>query len=117
MSNRPIHYEPHPVSRERKSEIIAAGFRIVDAKFKPKGTPVEAVEDERPADSDPGEQIDDGQTLDPVADTLPEPEPAPGMSEEPMSADELKAALTARGVKFRANASRATLEALLSKED
>jgi hypothetical protein len=32
---RPVHYEPHPVSRERKAELRARGFNIVDAKFAP----------------------------------------------------------------------------------
>lgn len=32
---RPIVYEPHPVSRERKAELLAEGFRIVDAKYRP----------------------------------------------------------------------------------
>lgn len=32
---RPIVYEPHPVSSERKAELLAEGFRIVDAKYKP----------------------------------------------------------------------------------
>jgi hypothetical protein len=32
---RPIHYEPHPVSRERKAELRALGVNIVDAKFAP----------------------------------------------------------------------------------
>ena len=32
---RPIIYEPHPVSRERKAELLAEGFRIVDEKYKP----------------------------------------------------------------------------------
>lgn len=32
---RPIVYEPHPVSRERKAELLAEGFRIIDAKYKP----------------------------------------------------------------------------------
>ena len=35
MNKRPIHYEPHPVSPERKAELIGRGFRIVDAKFAP----------------------------------------------------------------------------------
>ena len=30
-----IAYEPHPVSPERKAELRAAGFRIVDVRFKP----------------------------------------------------------------------------------
>lgn len=31
----PIAYEPHPVSPERKAELRAQGFIIVDARFKP----------------------------------------------------------------------------------
>lgn len=34
---RPIKYEPHPVSPERKAELIAAGFKIIDARFAPAG--------------------------------------------------------------------------------
>ena len=32
-----IVYEPHPVSPERKAELRAAGFQIVDALFMPEG--------------------------------------------------------------------------------
>lgn len=32
-----IVYEPHPVSAERKAELVAQGFRIVDAAFAPAG--------------------------------------------------------------------------------
>lgn len=34
---KPIKYEPHPVSPERKAELLAAGFKIVDARFAPAG--------------------------------------------------------------------------------
>lgn len=37
MSEKPIAYEPHPVSPERKAELVAAGFRIIDAVYAPKG--------------------------------------------------------------------------------
>jgi hypothetical protein len=30
-----VHYEKHPVSAERKAELLALGFKIVDARFKP----------------------------------------------------------------------------------
>ena len=30
-----IHYEPHPVSPERKAELRALGFKIIDAQFAP----------------------------------------------------------------------------------
>ncbi len=35
MADRKIIYEPHPVTPERKAELRAKGFHIVDAKFAP----------------------------------------------------------------------------------
>ncbi|HEY9145983.1 MAG TPA: hypothetical protein VIN36_04805 [Thiobacillus sp.] len=35
MKQRPIRYEPHPVSPERKAELQAAGYQIIDARFGP----------------------------------------------------------------------------------
>lgn len=32
-----IHYEPHPVSRERRAELRAQGLTILDAQFAPEG--------------------------------------------------------------------------------
>lgn len=32
---REIVYEPHPVSIERKRELLASGFKIIDARFDP----------------------------------------------------------------------------------
>lgn len=40
--DRPVVYEPHPVSRERKAELRARGFNIVDAKFAPPAARQEA---------------------------------------------------------------------------
>lgn len=34
---KPIKYEQHPISPERKAELIAAGFKIIDAQFAPAG--------------------------------------------------------------------------------
>lgn len=31
-----IHYEPHPVTPERKAELRAKGLKIVDARFAPE---------------------------------------------------------------------------------
>ena len=33
---RPVIYEPHPVTPERKAELRALGYRIVDAIHAPK---------------------------------------------------------------------------------
>ncbi len=32
-----IIYEPHPVTPERKAELIKRGYRILDARFAPDG--------------------------------------------------------------------------------
>lgn len=37
-----IAYEPHPCSQERKAELRAQGFTIVDVAFKPAKAPQEA---------------------------------------------------------------------------
>lgn len=37
-------YEPHPVSAERKAELQAQGYRIIDARFAPADAPVAKVE-------------------------------------------------------------------------
>ena len=92
MSDRPIHYEAHPVSPARKAELIAAGYRILDVKFKPKDAPAAATPEPTEVAIDVT-QVSEGLTV-----------------------DELKAALKAKGVSFRANASRASLVALLAKE-
>ena len=49
---KPIHYEPHPVSAERKAKLIAKGVRIVDAAFAPADwqPEVEAPEAEAPTE-------------------------------------------------------------------
>ena len=39
MSDRPIVYEPHPVSPERKAELRAQGYTIIDLAYKPKDEP------------------------------------------------------------------------------
>lgn len=31
-----IIYEPHPVTPERKAELVAQGFKIIDASFAPE---------------------------------------------------------------------------------
>ncbi|MDR0216183.1 MAG: hypothetical protein LBJ15_19610 [Comamonas sp.] len=37
MQEKKVWYEPHPVTPERKAELVAAGYRILDARFKPAG--------------------------------------------------------------------------------
>mgnify|MGYP001793411785 CR=1 FL=1 len=32
-----IHYEPHPVTSERKAELLKQGLKIIDTRFAPEG--------------------------------------------------------------------------------
>lgn len=45
MSDKPVFYEPHPVEPERKRELVAAGYQIIDAMFKPAGHAAEQPDD------------------------------------------------------------------------
>lgn len=93
--DRAVWYEPHPVSPERKAEIRALGFRILDAVFKPADEENPDVPElkldaaEKPANST--DANGDGK----------------------VTAADLKEALTAKGVTFKANTSKAELQALL----
>lgn len=39
-----VIYEPHPVSPERKAELRAQGYRIIDARFKPADEPADPAD-------------------------------------------------------------------------
>lgn len=55
---KPIHYEPHPVSPERKAELVAKGVRIIDAIFDPNPKPAKA---EKPAEPEAGQKPAEGE--------------------------------------------------------
>jgi hypothetical protein len=48
-----IAYEPHPVSAARKAELRAAGFKILDARYKPPGAVVKQPEPVLEAKAEP----------------------------------------------------------------
>jgi hypothetical protein len=81
-----IWYEVHPVTPERKAELRAAGYKVVDAVFKPDG------HHDQSADSDSRGSSGDGK----------------------ITAADLKALLSAAGVTFKSNASKPELHALLN---
>jgi len=58
---REIIYEPHPVSIERKRELLASGFKIIDARFDPDRR--EAAADEGEGSKDGGSKPADGEDL------------------------------------------------------
>lgn len=54
-----VAYEPHPVSPERKAELRAQGFKIVDIRFKPAALEKEATQDEKPKRGRPRREADE----------------------------------------------------------
>lgn len=48
-AEKPVHYEQHPVTAERKAEIIAAGYRIIDIAYAPEGWKPELKKEEKKA--------------------------------------------------------------------
>lgn len=44
-----IHYEPHPVSPDRKAELRKAGLKIIDARFAPADWKAEKAGNPEPA--------------------------------------------------------------------
>jgi hypothetical protein len=101
MDQRPIHYEPHPVSPGRKAELVKQGVRILDAKFAP-----------------PGWSTPSAVTLTGVvpALTVAQGDKRAERPGDDMETDDLKAVLDAKGIHYRSNASRASLFALLRSE-
>ncbi len=85
--DRPVWYEPHPVTAERKAEIRAHGFVILDAVFKPEGHENPDVPELR-------------------LDAAPSAPKKLGIAE-------LREALKAKGIDFPEDAKKADLQALL----
>lgn len=50
-----VHYEQHPVSPERKAELVAAGFQILDLTYAPEGWKADPKKDEKKAGKSKGE--------------------------------------------------------------
>lgn len=49
MKDQKIKFEPHPVSPERKAELRAAGYTIIDAVFAPPQAAKADAKPEAPA--------------------------------------------------------------------
>lgn len=56
---RKVIYEPHPVSPERKAELVAAGYKIIDAVFAPEGYEHPEAEPAKPAKAPANKKADD----------------------------------------------------------
>lgn len=55
---REVVYEPHPVSIERKRELLASGFKIIDARFDPDRQEAAAGEGSKDGGSKPADGDD-----------------------------------------------------------
>jgi hypothetical protein len=54
-----IIYEPHPVTPERKAELRAQGYKILDAAFAPEEL-MAAAKEEKPRRGRPARVVNDG---------------------------------------------------------
>ena len=50
QAEKTVHYEKHPVSAERKAELVAAGYQIFDITYAPEGWKAEAKKDDKKDD-------------------------------------------------------------------
>ncbi|WP_339504020.1 hypothetical protein [Pseudomonas sp. RL_105y_Pfl2_101] len=82
-----VVYEKHPVTAERKAELRQKGYKIIDARFAP--------------------------------DDYEHPEPMAKVERlsKGLNVDQIKAALTAKGIDFDASANKPVLAELLDKAD
>lgn len=90
MQEQAVWYEPHPCSPQRKAELRAQGYRIVDAAFAPDGWQAPEARS--------------GETSEDLADTN---------GNGYMSVAEIRAALDERGIEYDPKARRPELLALL----
>lgn len=91
---KPIWYEPHPVTPERKAELRAKGLSIVDWLFKPA---------DYHQDAEPG--------------TPGAHHPDANEGEGAMKVADMRAALTAKGIEIPEGIKKAELRALLESSE
>ncbi len=94
QQEKPIWYEPHPVTPERKAELRAKGFAIVDVLFKP------ADHHQEPEAPTPGNESTD-----------------PAEGEGAMKVADMRAALTAKGIAIPEGIKKGELRALLESSE
>lgn len=115
-----IAYEPHPVSPERKAELRAGGYKIIDAVFAPEGyerengpTVAEYVAAGYLAVNYPpggyASVSTDEEVAEAIAAQAAEPKPI-----DKLKVDELKALLIDKGIEIPEGAKKDDLVALLA---
>lgn len=125
---RPIAYEPHPVTPERKKELIDKGYQILDAKFKPReavGAPAvtrkaldKALADLPGGNTDPDYVVNAMRSH--FGDLFTDHDEAtvrevvmPAKPSDGLTVPELKDALAKKNVEIPEGAKKAELQALL----
>jgi len=123
MKEREVIYEPHPVSPERKAELRAEGYKIIDARFAPV-TPIrkdgptvaEYVAAGYLASGYPPKGYASRSTEDEIADAIAAHAAATKKPKEPTIA-EIKEALVAKGIEIPEGVTkRDDLKALLDAD-
>jgi hypothetical protein len=125
-SQKQLWYEPHPVTPERKKALLAAHYKIVDARYAPPGwvrpgadialTPTGVVLTDADAAADlKGEPRPDNHGRSSWAENAPPVYMVPTVNfvETPTSA-ELRAKLDAAGIEYQKHAPKAKLLELAS---
>ena len=84
-----VVYEKHPVTAERKAELRQKGYKIIDAQFAPEG-----YEHPEPIRKGGGDRPSKG-----------------------LNVDQIKAALTEKGIEFDPSANKPVLAELLDEAD
>lgn len=99
-------YEPHPVTPERKAELRAEGYKIIDARFAPGNeirqdgpTVAEYVADGYPAAAYPPKGYASRSTFEEIADAVAAQAEADKKPKPPTVA-EIKEALAAMGIEI-----------------
>lgn len=115
-----IIYEPHPVTAERKAELRADGYKIIDAVFAPQGharengpTVAEYVAAGYFAVNYPPKGYVSVSTDDEIAEAIAA-QAAESKPIDKLKVDELKALLTDKGIEIPEGAKKDDLVALLT---
>jgi hypothetical protein len=84
---RKVIYEPHPVSPERKAELRAQGYAIIDARFAPEGekpvvAPVAAPVEVAPVEAPEAAPVEEVEAEAPKRGRPPKVAPEPQISDK-----------------------------------
>lgn len=134
--DRKVIYEPHPVTLERKKELVGNGYKIIDERFRPAGATIEQVSGATregldnellalPGDHDNPDHVVEGlrkqygaiftdEDEEFVRGVVKAPQRKPSHG---LRIDAIKAELTEKGIEFSPDAERDDLAKLLDEAE